>query len=260
MITIEQVNDPQNGYTQTSATIIHAVKGRIRIRILWLKDYPSLVQRIETAIRTLPWVTQVIVNSKSNSTTVYYQSENIALVKFQQHLLDLIDQLTPMTAENPSTVSAAPFEDTLQRVGGRIIGSSVGSIMGISLGSLTGGVLLGPIGIITGLGVGSFLGQMVGGQVGSDLVRDWQLEDINPDTPKEEEPLDIGSQLQESLTRGGSEMIADAVGGVVGGIIGGVTLGIPGLILGRIVGGAIAGELSDDLWYEESQKNKTISS
>lgn|GEM_PF-1644035 len=252
MITIEQVKDYQEQPLETSvAEVIHSILGRIRVRILWLPDYPALQQRLETAIASLAWVTEVQLNPTTNSVTVYYQSQKIAPENFQQSLLRLIQQVTPMTAKTPlPSVNAFPLENKLQEVGGRMIGSSVGKIVGIGMGGITGGLLLGPLGLITGGGIGSIVGQMVGGQLGRDLVRDEKQEEINP-----KEEIDLQSQLQNTLERGGSEIIAETIGGVFGGIIGSATLGVPGLMFGRIIGGAIGSQLSDDLWFAKAQKN-----
>lgn len=256
MIFIEQVNDFSERSVETSVIqLVHSVSGRVRIRVIWLQEYPLLIERVKTTIPSLPWVKDFQLNTNTNSITIHYDDEKISLEQFCQEVFKLIFQITPASYKEEEKDGATyfnsvpPLENKLMEMGGRVVGSSVGKIMGVGLGSITGGILLGPLGLIAGGGVGSVVGHVVGGQVVTDMVRG--PEQVNS---LKENSNDLRSKLQNTLERGGSEIISEAIGGVVGGVFGSLALGIPGFVVGKIIGGAIGSQVSEDIWLHSTKK------
>lgn len=247
MIQVEQVSETP---TSSAVQVIHQIEGRLRVRIFWLQDYPSLQNRLETLLFSIAWVSQIKINPKSNSVTVLYQSTKISLHNFRENLLKSIQQITPadfkeQTAQDEFHLKL-PIDNPLQELGGRMVGSSAGQVIGRGFGIVTGRMLLGPLGMIPGRNIGSFVGQVIGGQVAVDSLRNFQ---------QNKAPI---PDLAKVLERGGREIMMESLGGLVGGAIGSAALGIPGLIFGRIVGGAIGSQVSDDLWFAQLPKNKKI--
>ncbi|NCR42365.1 MAG: hypothetical protein GPJ21_22670 [Microcystis aeruginosa W13-11] len=75
------------------------------------------------------------------------------------------------TSPGERIFSEAAVTGKIQEVGSKLRGSSVGQVMGFSVGAVAGGVLLGPLGLIPGAGVGSAVGRTVGSQLGGETVR-----------------------------------------------------------------------------------------
>ncbi len=246
VINIEQVNE----FSTTSvAQVIHQIEGRLRVRILWLQEYPSMEKRLESLLLSVLWVREVRINLKTNSVTITYQSTKISLTNFTENLLKSIHRMTPadfqeQKVQKEESFVSPSFGNHLQELGGRMVGSSAGQIIGRGFGIATGRLLLGPLGIIPGRNVGSFIGQVIGGNVGIDSIRN--LQQNNDPTPN----------LGKVLERGGREIMMEALGGFLFGAVGSATLGVPGLIFGRIVGGAIGSQVSDDLWYIQSTSKR----
>jgi Heavy metal associated domain 2 len=238
VIIIEQVKDyPDESSVTSPIEVIHSIEGRIRVRIIWLQYYPVLQQRLETSIANWVWVTAVNSSLATNSITIYYQHQQIKKQTLLVELSRLVQQITPAThttEQITKTYSPSP----LQTIGSRVVGSSVGKMMGIGIGSVTGGILLGPLGLLAGGGIGSVVGQTLGGQIARDLLEE------NP--PQQD--------LQDTLQRGGTEIMGEAIGAVVGGVVGATTLGFPGLMVGRIIGGAIGSQVGEDVWSNQSYK------
>jgi hypothetical protein len=112
------------------------------------------------------------------------------------------------TSPGEGILSEATVTGKIQEVGGKLIGSSVGRVMGFGVGAVAGGVLLGPLGLIPGAGVGSAFGRTVGSQLGGETVRylsgtgaaaqRWPVPAKNP-----------AESLQTTLERGATELIGE---------------------------------------------------
>lgn len=152
---------------------------------------------------------------------------------FQEKFCQLLQQLTPvhwLTAVRPITddttspgegiFSEAAVTGKIQEVGGKLRGSSVGWVMGFSVGAVAGGLLLGPLGLIPGAGVGSAVGRTVGSQLGGETARylsstgaaaqPWPVSAKNP-----------AESVQTTLELGATELIGETFGGMAGFVVGG---------------------------------------
>jgi hypothetical protein len=185
MINVEQVGGQCNPAIRESALqIVHSTPGRLRVRLAWLRCYPSLHEPLSTSILSLAAVREVRLTPAINSIVVCYDPQGITEKAFQEKFCQLLQQLTPaywLTAVRPVTgdttspgegiLSEATVTGKIQEVGGKLIGSSVGRVMGFGVGAVAGGVLLGPLGLIPGAGVGSAVGRTVGSQLEGETVR-----------------------------------------------------------------------------------------
>jgi hypothetical protein len=273
MIRVEQVTGECNSLPREDALqVIHSTPGRLRVRLAWLKYYPALNERLSTSMLSLVVVKEVRSNPAINSIVVSYDSGSITEKAFQEKFRQLVQQLTPaswLTAEQPTNDGTnAPGEgifpeavatQKIQQVGSKLIGSTIGRIMGLGVGSLTGGVLLGPLGIIPGAGVGSAVGRTVGSQLGEETIR--YLSQTPEEASTSPEPAkDPAAFLQATLKRGATGLVGETVGGITGLAVGGSLLGPLGFLFGGIVGGVIGGQVGEEWWcWQQVDREKRLS-
>ena len=261
MITVEQVSDsPQQSTRQDALQVVHSTPGRLRVRLAWLKCYPSLHQRLSTSISSLAAVTEVRLNPAIGSIVVCYDPRTIPEKAFQEKFCQIIQQVTPASwlaaekqitggATSPTEVSFSEEVVTgkIQEVGGKLIGSTVGRVMGFGVGAVAGGVLLGPLGLIPGAGVGSAVGRTVGSQIGGETVRYLSRTEAEAQRSLGEEK-NPAAALQATLEGSATELIGETVGGMAGLVVGGSLLGPLGSLLGGVVGGVIGGQVGEEWW------------
>jgi hypothetical protein len=148
-----------------------------------------LHEPLSTSILSLAAVREVHLTPAINSIVVCYDPQNITEKAFQEKFCHLLQQLTP-------------------EVGGKLIGSSVGRVMGFGVGAVAGGVLLGPLGLIPGAGVGSAVGGTVGSQLGGETVR--YLSGTGAEAQRWPVPAkNPAESLQATLERGATELIGE---------------------------------------------------
>ena len=261
MINVEQVGGQCNPPIRDSVLqIVHSTPGRLRVRLAWLRCCPSLHERLSTSILSLAAVREVRLTPAINSIVVCYDPRGITEKAFQEKFCQLLQQLTPvhwLTAVRPITddttspgegiFSEAAVTGKIQEVGGKLIGSSVGRVMGFGVGAVAGGVLLGPLGLIPGAGVGSAVGRTVGSQLGGETVR--YLSSTGAEAQRWPVPAkNPAESLQATLERGATELIGETFGGMAGFVVGGSLLGPLGSLFGGVIGGAIGGQVGEEWW------------
>lgn len=144
MINVEQVGGQCNPPVRDSSLqIVHSTPGRLRVCLAWLRCYPSLHKPLSTSILSLAAVREVHLTPAINSIVVCYDPQGITEKAFQEKFCQLLQQRTPvhwLTAVRPRTddttspgegiISEAAVTGKIQEVGGKLIGSSVGWVMG----------------------------------------------------------------------------------------------------------------------------------
>ena len=97
MINVEQVGGQCNPPVRESALqIVHSTPGRLRVRLAWLRCYPSLHERLSTSILSLAAVKEVHLNPAINSIVVCYDPQGITEKAFQERFCQLLQQPTPV--------------------------------------------------------------------------------------------------------------------------------------------------------------------
>jgi len=96
MINVEQVGGQCNPPIRESALqIVHSTPGRLRVRLAWLRCYPSLHEPLSTSILSLAAVREVRLTPAINSIVVCYDPQGITEKAFQEKFCQLLQQLTP---------------------------------------------------------------------------------------------------------------------------------------------------------------------
>jgi hypothetical protein len=58
--------------TLSGATVVHAISGRVRLRVLLLKEAPRLAGTLEATLKAQPGITGASVNQRCGSVTITY--------------------------------------------------------------------------------------------------------------------------------------------------------------------------------------------
>lgn len=75
--------------------VIHEIPGRLRLRLAWLKEYPSLHFPLENALINLRYAREVRLSSMNNSIVVCYDHHSISPEHFKGDLFKVISLMTP---------------------------------------------------------------------------------------------------------------------------------------------------------------------
>lgn len=76
-------------------TIVHAIEGRIRIRIFQLETDTTFASQLQQTIEALDFVTSVRVNPLAQSIVISYNSAAISDADFHQGFAKLLNQIAP---------------------------------------------------------------------------------------------------------------------------------------------------------------------
>ncbi|WP_013322500.1 HMA2 domain-containing protein [Gloeothece verrucosa] len=96
MITVEQLSNSTEPFSEIPLwEVIHEIPGRMRVRLLWLQEYPSLHEPVETAIKNLDFVDEVRLSLINNSIIIHYNSDKISPQLFRIKLFKIFASLTP---------------------------------------------------------------------------------------------------------------------------------------------------------------------
>jgi Heavy metal associated domain 2 len=90
---------------QITYHIIHATKGRIRIGMPRLREDEAYAERLERAIASFNGITNVCINPKAQSATVYYNAKEISIVALQKYIAIAIQRASTSPIP-PHTTSA----------------------------------------------------------------------------------------------------------------------------------------------------------
>lgn len=97
MINVEQVGGQCNPPVRDSSLqIVHSTPGHLRVRLDWLRCYPSLHQPLSTSILSLASVREVHLNPAINSIVVCYDPQDMTEKAFQERFCQLLQQPTPV--------------------------------------------------------------------------------------------------------------------------------------------------------------------
>jgi hypothetical protein len=247
---------------QVHGEIVHAIPGRVRVRVPHLKWNPTYTNQLEQQIRSLAWISSIQVNSAAACLTLTYDKVQFPNSMPSPEMLMTIQQVSGLmvASEKPNSTSQSGVTSLseplnllqfnlqatqihLKTVGGGLIGAVAGDIVGGAVGATAGAIMLGPPGAIVGGQIGIFVGGVVGAQIGAETVHQVdQLTQLTSSQPGEVTPQKIAETIQKRA----AEKIGEMAGQAIGGIMGKVVLGPPGQIVGAIVGGTIGGQLGQD--------------
>jgi hypothetical protein len=243
------------------AEVVHAIAGRLRLRIQrlrWDASYPS---QLEQQIKSLDWVTGVQFNPAAASLTITYAVSHTALPHPPAELLAALEQVSGIQidaggeAETLAQPIASPeFPDPLKfdsqvvqtqlkTVGGGLIGGATGDMLGGAVGAAAGAIVLGPPGAILGSQLGVFVGGVIGAQIGAETIH--QMEQVIQLSNSQASGL-TPQKIAETLQKRAGEKMGETTGQVVGGVVGKVVMGMPGQVMGSIVGGVLGGQIGED--------------
>ncbi len=99
---------------QTGYQIVHAINGRIRIRISWLGADSESASKLQRLVESLSFVTSVRINPLANSIVVSYRPRNITIDEAQDRFVDAIQQVkpTPLMVPPPPPEPPSPEPPT----------------------------------------------------------------------------------------------------------------------------------------------------
>lgn len=244
-----------------SGEVVHAIAGRVRLRVPRLKGDAVYASRLTQCLEALPWVNGIQVNPTAACLTLTYDpgqfsSESILpaeiLIALQRASGLTIAWETPNPTHQPDLSTTEPLnlspfdspsvETHLRTVGGGLIGAVAGDMVGGAVGATAGAIMLGPPGAILGSQIGVFVGGVIGAQIGAETVHHTDL------LTRLSGPSDgfTFQKIAATIQKRAGEKIGETAGQAVGGVMGRVVLGPPGQVLGAIVGGAIGSQLGED--------------
>jgi hypothetical protein len=244
------------------AEVVHAIAGRLRLRIQrlrWDAAYPS---QLEPQIKSLDGVTGVQINPAAASVTITYTASQFAAQVIPPlELLAALEQVSGIQidagekAETPAQPTAMPestdplkfdsqvVQTQLKSVGGGLIGGAAGDMVGGAVGATAGAIVLGPPGVILGSQLGVFVGSVIGTQIGAETIH--QVEQMIQLSNSQTNGL-TPQKIAEILQKRAGEKMGETTGQVVGGVVGKVVMGMPGQMVGSIVGGVFGGQIGED--------------
>ncbi|BAZ11708.1 heavy metal translocating P-type ATPase [Calothrix sp. NIES-4071] len=91
--------------------IVHAIEGRIRIRIPLLAEETNYNSKLQSLVESLNFVTDVRINPQAESIVVTYKYKKISCPAMSAQLEQAIQQVAP-PVESPSAPSKAPSTAT----------------------------------------------------------------------------------------------------------------------------------------------------
>lgn len=258
------------------AFLIHAITGRLRLRIERLRQDKAYGVCLQQQIQSLAGVVSIRVNPEAGSIVVDYQvvmgqeaQTQAELLKVLQEVCNLHVQFPkgslpttalvtePLASPQPAATATEPFpgidlapreiESKLKEIGGAVLGGAAGDLVGGAIGGAAGAAVMGPPGAILGSQMGVFVGGVIGAKLGAETIT--QLDQLQSDPASSPEVLT--GKVTASLTKRAGEKIGETTGELVGGMVGRVVLGPTGEIVGTIVGGAIAGQLGEDALQQQ---------
>jgi hypothetical protein len=239
---------------QVQAEVVHAIAGRVRLRVPRLKYDLAYASWLAQRLQSLAGISHIQVNPAAASLIVTYDLESplAELLAAIQQISGLtipakpdipdIPAAPPSQTESPFPFSLQAAQTHLKTVGGGLIGAVAGDMVGGAVGATAGAIVLGPPGAILGSQLGVFVGGVIGAQIGAETVH--QVDQI---TQLSREPAGLTPEkIAATLQKRAGEKIGETAGQALGGVLGRVVLGPPGQMLGAIVGGAIGSKVGED--------------
>lgn len=273
--------------TLIPAFLIHAVPGRLRLRIEYLRQDRTYGVHLQQQIQSLTGVISIRVNPEARSIVVDYQvhigqetQTQAELLQFLQDVCNLQVQFAkdslpataivttvvtePLVSPEPAVTATESFpgidlspreiESKLKEIGGAVLGGAAGDMVGGAIGGAAGAAVMGPPGAILGSQMGVFVGGVIGAKLGAETIT--QLDQIQSDPAASSELL--SGKVSATLKKRAGEKIGETTGELVGGMVGRVVLGPTGEIVGTIVGGAIAGQLGEDALHQQPAETTEV--
>lgn len=88
-------------------SVVHAIRGRVRFRVMRLRHDTDYVQRLEALLQADSLITDIRINPAAASLVVTYKHSQISDAKMRSHLICLI-----LTASNPAIVLSPAHKST----------------------------------------------------------------------------------------------------------------------------------------------------
>ncbi|MBR8830368.1 MAG: hypothetical protein N5P05_003463 [Chroococcopsis gigantea SAG 12.99] len=130
--------------------IIHKTSGRARLRLNWLKAYPSLHSSLETSLINLDWVKDVQLSPINNALVIYYEERNLSPEKFNAELDRIFSFIAPgncFAQEEYKGESTVSGEDILSQVWGE---NKSAILLGVGSSCLVLGAIFTPLPLLPG--------------------------------------------------------------------------------------------------------------
>ncbi|WHZ27644.1 MAG: heavy metal translocating P-type ATPase [Nitrospira sp.] len=103
-----------------AVSIIHALPGRVRLRVPWIKDKPDVAQSLSAYLTRLQGVTTCHVNAQCSSVTLYYEASTWTperLCRRVNRVTERALQRLPMLRSSPANGQSSWFELSLSSAG-----------------------------------------------------------------------------------------------------------------------------------------------
>lgn len=101
---------------QTGYQIVHAIVGRIRIRISWLETDSEAAAKLQRLIESINFVTSARINPLAASIVVVYKPKGLTLDEAQERFVEAIQQIKPtpliVPPPPPEPIKAEPPAQT----------------------------------------------------------------------------------------------------------------------------------------------------
>ena len=106
----------ENPLEETGYQIVHAIAGRIRIRISWLETDADSVSKLQRLLESFSFVTNVRVNPVAQSIVITYRASAISSQAAVEQFVEAMQQVkpTPVTTTQPSQPTGEPIVEMAQ--------------------------------------------------------------------------------------------------------------------------------------------------
>ena len=114
---------------QLASTYVHALKGRLRIKVNGVKGSPAKALEIEGRLQAMAWVNHVKANPTTGNVLILYYPDRIG----QQEVIGALQRLGYLHAYNTSAVVVASHNPVLRGVADRLVETLVHSTVELAL-------------------------------------------------------------------------------------------------------------------------------
>jgi Heavy metal associated domain 2 len=106
--------------------IVHAIEGRIRIRIPLLAQDEAYANKLKSQVESLNFVINARINPLAESIVVTYKFKTISCLAAQEHICQVVEQASPPKPPSPSPVTDAEvFKQKFSEVSATVAQESV---------------------------------------------------------------------------------------------------------------------------------------
>lgn len=108
--------DPLKQQTNIACSVVHAIPGRMRLRVPRIAEDSAYLERLEALLQADPLVKSDRVNSIAASIVIQYEPSKISDAQMRSHLFSLINSASDATPTHSPTKISFPPESANQLI------------------------------------------------------------------------------------------------------------------------------------------------